>query len=956
MSDDIQIRSEDLNSRSGTKRDYGPFVGVVMNNTDSLYSGRLQVWIASFGGQSDQPTSWHTVSYANPFYGISPYSATDTITKKVSATTFRANESNPLTAGYMDDAKRRTDTVSYGMWTQPPDIGTRVLVVFADGETDHGYWIAAIPEVAHGMIPALGAGKSGVPEAEFDPADIQVQTTPDIRKVPRPPLDAVIQTYEKQGLTDDPLRGIITSSSFRESPSQVMGFSTPKGHTFVMDDGDEGGNSKLIRIRTKNGNQITLHDDTGMLYFVNAEGTSWMELGASGQVDVYGEAGISFATKGDINFHADGNFNMHSNKATKIVAGTGAKIQGTQELQLHGSKLYLEGVNSVEMHSCGELKITSFKDIFIKGFNFLVAQAKCFRWNSGTAKEAEQVPPEKNKSVSGYQTTVDRAPSREPYDQHDKGSVIAGGDSQADLPAAGAANASGNTEDQGLLDLAVRAGLGYLTGGAAGAVTAATGLDRIVGDASNVINVATRAEAIALARYAAPGTIINYGSAGRGIRTGAQLFETSTSLGGISASLASRITGNSITVPSIGGFNLLRSATTQGVPTGDLAAIAGGAIGGRLTNGSILGTLAGSIAGKALLDALTGSSARAQTAENAVRFVDSAGNIPLPPTRTGDTTTTFSQPTRPGQTFSGNIPLPPTRPSDSAQLGGGVDGPRPSAAYPSTSLTQTAPIIQGPAESNRASSNDPTSEPTSTNYGLNSWEQNAGTAPTSPKSYALNSWEQNAGGTVAQNNTSTNADGSPANPAIASQQLAGEGAATSIPAVRGGGVTGNFARGDNCGRPSGQGAGGSTTGPYAPGGKGDPVKEQEMYDYLTKEKGLSHEQAVGLIANIQAESGYRPDAVGDNGNSIGIFQYNAAAGRAQPFEAAVPDWRTNWKGQIDYALDVDPLGQQYKSLKFGSSSEASTWFVSKFERPADLPGQTSLRGSYASRIDGSVQR
>lgn len=945
MSQDMRIRSEDLNSRSGKKRDYGPFVGVVVNNYDSLYSGRLQVWIANFGGQSTEPTSWHTVSYANPFYGISPYSSTAVITGRTGAADARASDRASM-PGYSADDPTQNMVTTFGMWTQPPAIGTRVLVVFADGDSDKGYWIAAIPEVAHGMIPANAAGKSGMPEAEFDPASIQVQTTPDIRTVQRPELSDVAQTYETQGLTDDPLRGIITSSSFRESPSQVMGFSTPKGHTFVMDDGDENSQSKLIRIRTKNGNQITLHDDTGMIYFVNAEGTSWMEMGASGQVDVYGETGISFATKGDINFHADGNFNMHSNKATKIVAGTGAKIQGTQELQLHGSKLYLEGVNSVEMHSCGELKITSFKDIFIKGFNFLVAQAKCFRWNSGTAKEAEQVPPEKNKSVSGYQTTVDRAPSREPYDQHDRGSVIAG-DSQADLPAAGAAEASGNNEEGNLLDLAVQAGLGYLTGGVTGAVAAATGMDK-------VITVATRAEAIALARYAPPGTIINYGTAGRGIRTGSQLFETSTSLGGISASLASRISGNSITVPTISGFNLLRNSTTQGVSTGDITAIAGGAVGGRLTNGSVLGTIVGSIAGRLLTEATAEESARAQTSENAIRFVDSTGSVPLPPTRSIDSD--FSQPTRPGQQFSGIIPTPPTRPADSASLSGSVDGPRPSAAYPTTSLAQSS---VSSAQTEGSSGNylgQITSEPQqATPVSLNSWEQNAGASPTSPKTYSLNSWEQNAG-SVSQNNTSTNADGSPANPAIASQQLSGAGAATSIPAVRGGGVTGNFARGDNCGRPSGQGAGSSTTGPYAPGGKGDPVREQEMYDYLTKEKGLTHEQAVGFIANTQAESGYRADAVGDNGNSIGLVQYNAAAGRAQPFEAAVPDWRTNWKGQIDYILDKDPTGVQYKSLNFSSSGDAASWFTYNFERPADTAGQAALRGSYASRIDSTIQK
>ena len=220
----------------------------------------------------------------------------------------------------------------------------------------------------------------------------------------------------------------------------------------------------------------------------------------------------------------------------------------------------------------------------------------------------------------------------------------------------------------------------------------------------------------------------------------------------------------------------------------------------------------------------------------------------------------------------------------------------------------------------------------------------------------------NASASANFGNNLANTDGTKANPAIASQQLAGAEPATSIPAAPGGGNTGCFATGDNCGRPSGQGAAGKgsgesgTQGPYAPGGKADPVKEQDMYDYLTKEKGLNHEQATGMIANIQGESAYKSDAVGDNGDSIGLFQYNKPAGRAGPFEAAVPDWRTNWRGQIDYALTQDPVGKRYASTKFTSSGQASDFWVQKFEIPADIPGQQRVRGSYAARLDSTLKR
>jgi hypothetical protein len=76
-------------------------------------------------------------------------------------------------------------------------------------------------------------------------------------------------------------------------------------------------------------------------------------------------------------------------------------------------------VDTIEQHSCGQIKITGYNGMFFKSFDNFVLQGKCFRWNSGTALEAEQVPPEEPESVSGYTTTVDRAPNAEPWDGHE---------------------------------------------------------------------------------------------------------------------------------------------------------------------------------------------------------------------------------------------------------------------------------------------------------------------------------------------------------------------------------------------------------------------------------------------------------------------------------------------------------------------------------------------------------
>jgi soluble lytic murein transglycosylase-like protein len=379
------------NPQTGLTTNPGPFLAEVMKNDDPLFSGRLLVYIPDMGGDPAEQSSWHLVRYMTPFYGIQPLS-------------------NSLGA---DPASQHE---SYGMWMNSPDVGIKVLVMFINGDRSRGVWIGCLPEIgSHGAIPGQDKG-------DFDVYANYSAATNDIKAITRPP-HSTASTFSKQGLENDTQRGPVTSSSLRESPSKVFGFNTPGSHSFVMDDGDTDGSSKIIRIRTAGGNQIMMNDDSGFVYLINAAGTAWFELSPSGHVDIYGESGISIATKGSINMHADENINMHAGKHIKIVAEVGAKIQGTQEMQVVGTKLWLEGVDSIEQHSCGQIKLTANKGMFFKSSDNIIMQGKCFKWNSGSAMEAEQTPLEEVNEVSGYNTTVSRAPSHEPFNGHDSTSA-----------------------------------------------------------------------------------------------------------------------------------------------------------------------------------------------------------------------------------------------------------------------------------------------------------------------------------------------------------------------------------------------------------------------------------------------------------------------------------------------------------------------------------------------------
>lgn len=413
--------------RTGSHIYPGTFLAEVMHNQDPQKAGRLWVFISEFGYKKDDPASWIPVSYASPFYGISPHSAPKTDTSSGGA-----QQEEPVT--------------TYGFWAIPPDVGVKVLCTFVEGNLTYGYWYAVVPTISHSMIPAMGAPDGKSPVMDINPLSPQIPVTEDLDSLERQPYEPLTAQFSTQGIQEDPLRGPITSSSFRESPSKVFGISsqvTPEspGHTFVMDDGDAEGKNKLIRLRTAGGNQITMHDDTGMIYLINAQGTGWIEISPSGQIDVFGAAGINMATPGEINLHADKNVNIHAGECVKIVGMKGTKVMGGEELQLHGAKTMIEGVDSLHVHSCKEMMFTSFGDIHMKAFNYFCLKGKCFYWNSCTAKEAEQVPPEQPNDVSGYKTTVARAPNKEPYKEHDGGQGAGSGGS-AGAPAGGMDSAS----------------------------------------------------------------------------------------------------------------------------------------------------------------------------------------------------------------------------------------------------------------------------------------------------------------------------------------------------------------------------------------------------------------------------------------------------------------------------------------------------------------------------------
>jgi len=289
-------------AQAGFLSNPGPFLAKIVSHLDSKYMGSLEVELLTKAGSDENAAGQvFQVKYLNPFAGQT-------------SAKFLGNENT-----YNDSQK------SYGMWFVPPDVGVIVMVIFVDGDPKQGYWMGCVQdEFMNFMVPGLAATdaneESGrAPTAEFNRLanDIAISDPEQIYK-PVHPLKTVLTD---QGLIDDDIRGITTSSARREWPSSVFGISTPGpvdkqddakqgnigkaeseinsafvsrlgGTTFVMDDGDDKfirktsasdgppeyeslealgdgelpsgiktiPHNELVRIRTRTGHQILLHN------------------------------------------------------------------------------------------------------------------------------------------------------------------------------------------------------------------------------------------------------------------------------------------------------------------------------------------------------------------------------------------------------------------------------------------------------------------------------------------------------------------------------------------------------------------------------------------------------------------------------------------------------------------------------------------------------------------------
>jgi uncharacterized protein (DUF2345 family) len=428
MSDYNQSRTS--NSAESYK-DPGPYLARVVNHLDPTYMGGLEVQLLTSsrtGTEDGVKEQLVRVRYASPFYGVTPLEAT------------------------VADNNYRNTQQSYGFWAVPPDVGTRVLVMFVEGDRSRGYWFACVPdEGMNFMVPDPRASTEYV--AEPVPSELRGAKLPvgeynkqvlhegdDPTKFKKPYNKDYTQVLINQGLLFDEARGTTTSSARREAPSSVYGWSTPGpldkrasapkktqgpkdssiefptsrlgGSSIVMDDGDDklirathpadgppfyinkeagetGGDETIpqnecIRIRTRTGHQILLHNSEDLIYIANSRGTAWIELTSDGKIDVHAQDSVSIMTNQDFNLTAMRDINMEAGRNVNVRAAARWSDEqptrdGIRSGQIHlesfydtnistgegGGTFVLNTSRNWELNVDGEIKLSATGDINI---------------------------------------------------------------------------------------------------------------------------------------------------------------------------------------------------------------------------------------------------------------------------------------------------------------------------------------------------------------------------------------------------------------------------------------------------------------------------------------------------------------------------------------------------------------------------------------------------------------
>ncbi len=123
-------------------------------------------------------------------------------------------------------------------------------------------------------------------------------------------------------------------------------------------------------------------------------------------------------------------------------------------------------------------------------------------------------------------------------------------------------------------------------------------------------------------------------------------------------------------------------------------------------------------------------------------------------------------------------------------------------------------------------------------------------------------------------------------------------------------------------------------------------------DYFINQ-GWTPAQAAGIVANLQAESGLHPDAVGDGGQAYGVAQWhpdrqaNFQRFTGQAIRGSTVDQQLQF---VQHELSSTEVGAAHSLRNTTTATAAGASMSRNYERPADREGEATRRGQRAQQI------
>ena len=388
-----------------------PIIATVMDNIDPTNSGKLFVFPSeSMDKASQDRDTWIPVRRLHTFFG--------SVRPTASATQTTDDSGNVTASEY---GQYVGNPSSYGQWNAPPDIGTKVICIFVNGDLNYGFYIGAVPDPDElQMVPAIGSsdniianegeaasygGATTLPVTNINTNNKGVADSPDYLSAAKPIHSYAAFIMQQQGILRDRIRGPIGSSASREATSRVgWGVSTP-GRPIYEGGYTDGGNNSLaskinekqkaasgdnteyndfntsMRVVARRGGHSLVMDDgdiigrdqlirlrtaLGHQILMSDDGQVLMILHSNGQsyIELGKEGTVDIFGTNSINLRTQGDLNLHADNNLNIHAGKDININAQENIHVNSLKKYTQRVGEAyELHGLQNLLFKSDQNI-----------------------------------------------------------------------------------------------------------------------------------------------------------------------------------------------------------------------------------------------------------------------------------------------------------------------------------------------------------------------------------------------------------------------------------------------------------------------------------------------------------------------------------------------------------------------------------------------------------------